>query len=459
MANLGPGLGYLIPSSKPPAIAVTIPTLAVSAFNAHPIINDLPNKDLAPHRHPNLPVDIAAQSLIASVPETTNHASFSRRLNPPVPPLGKGSSSSTITDTFQIIQTPPETYFGCVPGAAPAIAHGQHTKSYAQAVSATPTISKPASTDVLHAIKPVRKGLYLTVAVDENLHKQGVLELRDSLIGRVTHARGDKPLVQADLIKKLTAIWELPLEYWNTNTLTALASAIGTVIKLDERTTSRSMGRFARVLVELDLKQDREEYVMFERAGHRSVVYIQYECLLEFSDPPPSGTKQWVQRTFGGAWPPDNTNTPAATQVMGSSPSSPDKMKESANTDVPCSNKFGALAEEGLNTEELVLADKDTSTDASGLAATDFDFDLISIKELEVHLPPITANTDLGGSPTNDTEEQALIISHPIELQKEAHDTSVDGLNGVFNFGGNGAVVVLLIFQKITIFAIDLRVL
>ncbi|KAL8511903.1 hypothetical protein ACS0TY_018371 [Phlomoides rotata] len=158
--------------------------------------------------------------------------------------------------------------------------------------------------------------------MDEGLHKQGVLELRDSLIRRVTHARGDKPSVQADLIKKLTAIWgvktpwslipigkgyyifhfscgddrerifakrtwqiksgflclqrwvqdfnpykvsssvaqvwirisELPLEYWNTNIITTLTSAVGTVIKLDERTASRSMGRFARVLMELELK-------------------------------------------------------------------------------------------------------------------------------------------------------------------------------------------------------------
>ncbi|KAL8547486.1 hypothetical protein ACS0TY_006996 [Phlomoides rotata] len=153
-------------------------------------------------------------------------------------------------------------------------------------------------------MKPVRKGLYLTVAVDEGLHKQWVLELRDSLIGRVTHVCWDKPLVQAELIKKLTAIWgyyifqfscgdgrerifakrtwkiipgllrlqrwvqdfnpykistsvaqvwirilESPLEYWNTNIITTLASAVGTIIKLDERTASRSMGRFSRVLV------------------------------------------------------------------------------------------------------------------------------------------------------------------------------------------------------------------
>ncbi|KAL8458490.1 hypothetical protein ACS0TY_036129 [Phlomoides rotata] len=42
------------------------------------------------------------------------------------------------------------------------------------------------------------------------------------------------------------------------------------------------MGRFARVLVELDLKQDREDTLMFERAGHCSFVSVHYECLPEF---------------------------------------------------------------------------------------------------------------------------------------------------------------------------------
>ncbi|KAL8484782.1 hypothetical protein ACS0TY_027180 [Phlomoides rotata] len=266
------------------------------------------------------------------------------------PPLGNDISPSTILGNAQANQAPPEATFGGATSPIPAISHAQHVKSYAHAISATTASPTPISMDILEAMKPVRKGLYLTVAVDEGLHKQGVLELRDSLIGRVTHVRGDKPLVQAELIKKMTAIWgvrspwslipigegyyifqftcgddrerifakrtwqikpgllrlqrwvqdfnpykvstsvaqvwirisELPLEYWNNNIITALASGVGTVIKIDERTASRSMGRFARVLVELDLKQDREEYVMFETAGHRSVVYIQYERLPEF---------------------------------------------------------------------------------------------------------------------------------------------------------------------------------
>ncbi|KAL8547278.1 hypothetical protein ACS0TY_006848 [Phlomoides rotata] len=571
MANLGPDLGYLVPSSKsspsavmnpsprvsalnaPPIInkfsnknlaahespAVTILSPAVSALNAHPIINEFPNKDLAAHGSPNLHVEIAAPTtpLISHGSETIQLASSSRGLNPLVLPLGKGISSSTVMGTNQVVQASPAATLGCGPGAVPAVAHGQHEKSYAHIVSTAPASSPPISTDVLQAMKPVRKGLYLTVAEDEGLHKQGVLELRDSLIGRVTHARGDKPLVQADLMKKLTAIWgvqtpwslipigegyyifqfscgddrerifakrtwqikpgflhlqrwvqdfnpykvsssvapvwirisELPLEYWNTNIITALASAVGTVIKLNEHTASRSMGHFARVLVELDLKQYREEYVMFERAGHRSVVYIQYERLPEFynyctvmghstgnygtyytskqgktksapsdpnvapkTDPPPGGTKQWVQRTFGGAKPPDKTVTPAATLVTGSGPPPFNRVDTSAAPNVSCSNKFGALAEEGLIVEDLDLADKVTSTDASGLAATDCaSEDLVSIRGLEVHLPPIMDNISLGGSPANGPDDQAQIISHPTEPQQEVQDTSMDGFEWV----------------------------
>ncbi|KAL8503531.1 hypothetical protein ACS0TY_022315 [Phlomoides rotata] len=63
---------------------------------------------------------------------------------------------------------------------------------------------------------------------------------------------------------------ELPLEYWNNHIITALASVVETLIKIDERTASRSMGRFTRVLVEVDLKQDLEEYILFEREGPTS---------------------------------------------------------------------------------------------------------------------------------------------------------------------------------------------
>ncbi|KAL8473809.1 hypothetical protein ACS0TY_030604 [Phlomoides rotata] len=56
-------------------------------------------------------------------------------------------------------------------------------------------------------MKSVRKGMYLTVTVDENLYKERVSELRDSLIGRIIHIRGDKPLNRDTLVKRLGDVW------------------------------------------------------------------------------------------------------------------------------------------------------------------------------------------------------------------------------------------------------------
>ncbi|KAL8537662.1 hypothetical protein ACS0TY_012696 [Phlomoides rotata] len=494
MANLGPDLGFSFPPPNPTPLVVTIPTPA----NLKPAFSS-----------------------------TGLHSFF--------PPLGNGMSPCTILGNAQGNQAPPEATLDCATSPVPAIAHAQHVKSYAHAISAVKASPTPISIDILEAMKPVRKGLYLTVAVDEGLHKQGVLELRDSLIGRVSHVRGDKPLVQAKLIKKLTTIWgvrspwslipigegyynfqftcgddrerifdkrtwqikpgllrlqpwvqdfnpykvstsvaqvwirisELPLEYWNNTIITALASAVGTVIKLDERTASRSIGRFARVLVELDLKQDREEYVIFERADHRYVVYIQYERLPEFcnycnvmghstgncgtyhnpnqgkkksapsdpkvgskTDPPTGGTKQWIQHNFGGFKPPDITDAPAAPHVLGSGPSQLYMGAAFAAPTVPCFNKFGALTEEVLVAGASDLAGNFISADASGLEATNCDTEnLVSLRGLEVHLPPIV-NTS-GGSPTTNSSEQAMILSPATEPDHESKDSSMDGFERV----------------------------
>ncbi|KAL8503104.1 hypothetical protein ACS0TY_022012 [Phlomoides rotata] len=276
------------------------------------------------------------------------------------------------------------------------------------------------STEVIQAMKPIRKGQYLTVKVDESLYKKGVSELRDSLIGRIINVKGDKPLGHEALVTRLGDLWnirtpwsmipigegyysiqfscdedrerifarrswqlkpawirisELPLEYWNKHIIIALASSVGTVIKIDGQTLGRTMGRFAHVLVELDLKQDREEFLMFERAGHCSFVGIHYEHLLDFckfcniiehatryfgghnsrskygkavayltttlpkgDDPKdPSkgtvgGTKQWVQRTFHTA--PEGESDRYR----------PKGSEDGSRVEIPCHNSFDVLA-------------------------------------------------------------------------------------------------------------------
>lgn len=55
-----------------------------------------------------------------------------------------------------------------------------------------------------------------------------------------------------------TAVWiqifHLPIELWNVETLEAMVSFFGKVLKIDEHTQSQSRTRFARVCIEINLR-------------------------------------------------------------------------------------------------------------------------------------------------------------------------------------------------------------
>ncbi|KAL8498925.1 hypothetical protein ACS0TY_022040 [Phlomoides rotata] len=220
--------------------------------------------------------------------------------------------------------------------------------------------------------------------------------------------------VTTSVVQVWIHISELPLEYWNKYIISALASAVGTVIKIDDRTLNKSMGRFARVLVELDLKQERKEYLMFERAGHCSFVGVQYERLPEFckfcnvighttghcggnnnrqrngkpnpttqkgDDPkdtstaPLDGTKQWVQKTFPSAANGDKL----------------DKIRDTNQGTPPgpqCHNSFAVLEE--IIDGDTDMIDSETTKDAAEADESTTGVVTISSKnQLQVHLPPI----------------------------------------------------------------------
>lgn len=72
-------------------------------------------------------------------------------------------------------------------------------------------------------------------------------------------------------------IYELSPEYFYEPIINDIASAIGPVIAIDERTRTREMLHFARVLLELDLLKEKESHIMYERSGYCSTVSIGYE--------------------------------------------------------------------------------------------------------------------------------------------------------------------------------------
>ncbi|KAL8524041.1 hypothetical protein ACS0TY_013848 [Phlomoides rotata] len=84
----------------------------------------------------------------------------------------------------------------------------------------------------------------------------------------------------------LAQIWvrimDLPMEYWQPSILEAMASAFGTLIRIDDRTLHRRMGHYARILVEVDMKIDLIEKIMYKRAGVCSFANLIFERLPEF---------------------------------------------------------------------------------------------------------------------------------------------------------------------------------
>lgn len=54
------------------------------------------------------------------------------------------------------------------------------------------------------------------------------------------------------------------MEFFQPKIIHAMASALGTVIKMDDWTRNKSMCHYARVLIEIDMTKGCEEFVMFE---------------------------------------------------------------------------------------------------------------------------------------------------------------------------------------------------
>lgn len=77
-------------------------------------------------------------------------------------------------------------------------------------------------------------------------------------------------------------IFGLPQEYWRPKIIFAIAGGLGIPISLDEATSKKTFGHFARVLVDIDLKAKLHSHVIVEREEHDFVVNIEYEKLPAF---------------------------------------------------------------------------------------------------------------------------------------------------------------------------------
>lgn len=74
----------------------------------------------------------------------------------------------------------------------------------------------------------------------------------------------------------------LPMEFWDGESLETITSCLGRLFKIDEFTCSLSRSKFTRVCVEIDLAKPLKQSIWIGDDSHRVVVVALYERLPMF---------------------------------------------------------------------------------------------------------------------------------------------------------------------------------
>jgi len=77
-------------------------------------------------------------------------------------------------------------------------------------------------------------------------------------------------------------LMEFPQEYWMERTLREIANAVGTPLLIDNATTNRLFGHYARILVDMDFTRKIFYEIRVERDGFAFPVEVVYERMPEF---------------------------------------------------------------------------------------------------------------------------------------------------------------------------------
>ncbi|XP_062080815.1 uncharacterized protein LOC133785612 [Humulus lupulus] len=128
---------------------------------------------------------------------------------------------------------------------------------------------------------------------------------------------------------------DLGLQYWGKNCLSALVSTIGKPIMVDKFTKDRSMIKFARVLVEMDITDDPPFIIHFvNERGQLQEQFVEYEWLPikcstckgyghNAAECKKSDTKVWVSKNkLDPKLPSPVSGAEAATITLGETPES-----------------------------------------------------------------------------------------------------------------------------------------
>ncbi|XP_062015804.1 uncharacterized protein LOC133732294 [Rosa rugosa] len=132
-------------------------------------------------------------------------------------------------------------------------------------------------------VAPLGRGFFMlqfkTLSDMQRVWSSGTVRLNSGMLRLIKWSPEFSPSTYKNTFAQVwVRFWDLGFAYWDQQTLFEIASGLGTPLKLDTRTKNRTIGLFARVLVDIDLSQSLHDKIRITRAnGEVVVVGVEYE--------------------------------------------------------------------------------------------------------------------------------------------------------------------------------------
>lgn len=134
-------------------------------------------------------------------------------------------------------------------------------------------------------VAPLGKGFFMlrfqSVEDMQRIWSLGSVNLRHGVIRFIKWTPSFSPSTYRNTFAQVwVRFWDLGFAYWDHQTLFEIAKGVGTPIKLDPRTQNRSVGLYARILVDVDLSRPLLTRLRVNRENGDTVVLgVDYESV------------------------------------------------------------------------------------------------------------------------------------------------------------------------------------
>lgn len=122
----------------------------------------------------------------------------------------------------------------------------------------------------------------LQFSTPEDMHRVwslGSVNLKPGFLRLIKWTPGFSPSTYKNTFAQVwVRFWDLGFDYWEHQTLFEIAMGVGTPVKLDPKTADRSVGLYARILIDVDFSRPLLQQLRVSHADGESIlVALEYE--------------------------------------------------------------------------------------------------------------------------------------------------------------------------------------